>query len=80
MNTFTSIQKSRTLFFLFILIFTSLTGAFSVSAQTEYQSRATGNWTNSGTGRAEPGTQQLLHGRLGQMRQHIRGKIQEPVL
>ena len=48
MNTFTSIQKSRILFLLFMLFFTVLTGAFRVSAQTEYQSRATGNWTNSG--------------------------------
>ena len=49
MNTFTSIQKSRTLFLLFMLSFTVLTGAFRVCAQTEYQSRATGNWTNTGT-------------------------------
>lgn len=47
MNTFTSIQKSRTLFLLFMLSFTVLTGAFRVCAQTigDYRSVASGNWT-----------------------------------
>ena len=35
MNTYTSIPKNRIFFLLFLLSFTSLTGAFSVSAQTD---------------------------------------------
>lgn len=49
MNTFNALPKSRIFMLLFLLTFTAFTGAFSVSAQTEYQSRATGNWTSSGT-------------------------------
>lgn len=51
MNAYTFILKSRTLFLLFILSFTMLTGAFSVSAQTagDYRSVVSGNWTTLAT-------------------------------
>ncbi len=58
MNAYTFILKSRTLFLLFILSFTMLTGAFSVSAQNigDYRSIASGNWTALATWQYYNGT------------------------